>query len=156
MRKKFFKKESSGFTFLELLIGVAIFIVFVVGIYNACYSLYGSILASHSKTVAVDLANEQFELIKNLPYDSLGTVGGTPVGLLLANQSITRDGITFVLNTSIMYKDDPFDGVAGGNPNDTKPNDYKLTEVNVSCTTCKNFVPIIITGRFSPKNLESN
>ncbi len=156
MRKEKFIRKSLGFTFLELLIGVAVFSLFVVGIYNAYYSLHGSILASHSKTVALDLANEQFELIKNLPYLSLGTVGGNPTGLIQANQSIVRSDITFDINTTIQYKDDPFDGVAGGVPDDTLPNDYKLVEVTVSCSTCKNFVPVVITGRFSPKNLESN
>ena len=156
MRKENFKRFSSGFTFAELIIGIAIIMLFVVGIYNAYYSLYGSILAAHSKTVAVDLANEEFELIKNLPYSNIGTVGGNPTGVIPMSQSIIRDRITFALNTSILYKDDPFDGVSGGTPNDTLPNDYKLVEVNVSCTSCKNFTPVIITGRFSPKNLESN
>ncbi|MFZ2048729.1 MAG: hypothetical protein WAV25_00265 [Minisyncoccia bacterium] len=156
MTKENLKIFSRGFTFAELIIGVAIIMLFVSGIYNAYYSLYGSILASHSKTVAVDLANEEYELIKNLPYSSIGTVGGNPIGVIPTNQSITRDRITFTINTSILYKDDPFDGISGGTPNDTLPNDYKLVEVKVSCTSCKNFNPVVITGRFSPKNLESN
>lgn len=156
MTKENLKIFSQGFTFVELIIGVAIIMLFVVGIYNAYYSLYGSILASHSKTVAVDLANEEFELIKNLSYADIGTIGGNPIGVIPASQTTIRDRITFTLNTSILYKDDPFDGISGGTPDDTLPNDYKLVEVNVSCALCKNFNAVTITGRFSPKNLESN
>lgn len=147
---------QKGLTFVELIIGVAVFLLFAVGVYRAYESLYGSILASRSKTLAVELANEELEIVKNLPYVSVGTVGGTPAGVIPASQSIVRDRITFVVTTTIINKDDPFDGTAGGSPNDTLPADYKLVEFQISCVSCKNFSPVIITGRVAPENLESN
>ena len=156
MKGNLLKKESRGFTFVELIVGVAIFTLFAVGVYNAYSGLYVSILSSHAKTLAVDLANEEFEIVKNLPYQSVGTVGGNPVGLIPLTQSVVRDRVSFTVDTSIINKDDPFDGVSGGTPNDAFPADYKLVEFKISCTSCKNFLPVIITGRVAPKNLESN
>lgn len=150
------KNLSRGFTFIEIVIGTAIFLLFAVSIYRAYASLYMSISSARTKTLAVDLANEEFEIVKNLPYASVGTVGGTPVGLIPMSQSIVKDRINFVVDTVIVNKDDPFDGTAGGTPNDAFPADYKLVEFKVSCSSCKNFTPVIITGRVAPKNLETN
>lgn len=150
------KNLSRGFTFIEIVIGSAIFMLFASGIYQAYASLYASISASHTKTLAVDLANEQLEIIKNLPYTSVGTIGGNPTGLASTSQTILRDRINFAVDTAVVNKDDPFDGSAGGTPNDTKPADYKLVEVKVSCAACKNFSPVKITTIIVPPGLETN
>jgi len=147
------KTNTRGFSFLEIIIGTAIFVIFAAGIYQAYAILYTSINSSHAKTLATDLANEQFEIAKNLPYASVGTVGGTPTGIIPVSQAITRDNVAFVVTTTITNTDDAFDGVA---PGDLFPADYKSVEFKVSCTTCKNFAPIVITGLVAPKNLESN
>ena len=142
-----------GFTFLEIIIGTAIFVIFAAGIYQAYAVLYTSINSSHAKTLATDLANEEFEIIKNLPYASVGTVGGTPLGVIPISQTLIRDNVTFVVAANIRNIDDSFDGVA---PTDSFPADYKSVEFSVSCATCRNFSPIVITGLVAPKNLESN
>src|SRR5665647_256985 len=109
MREEKNKVSARGFTLIEILIGVAIFTLFATSAYGAYASLYKSIDSVHNKTLAADLANEEFEIVKNLPYTSVGTVGGTPVGPIPVSQTITRDRTTFVVTTNIKNIDDLFD-----------------------------------------------
>lgn len=140
-----------GFTLVEVLVAVSVFLAVSFGVYQGYVALYGSLSTSHFKIVAANIVNERFEIIRNLPYASVGTVGGDPSGSFALSESLTRDNISWVVDTSIEYVDDPFDDLA---PIDSNPNDYKLVEVQVSCESCKNFIPLVITGIVSPRALE--
>lgn len=134
---------NRGFTFVEVVVGVSISLVVAIGVYEGYRAIYSSIASAHLKVVVASLANEQFEIARNLPYSSLSS--------LPANQTFTRDGITFGVTTTVQNVDDPFDNLA---PTDTNPADYKLVEVSISCASCKNFAPVSVTGRIAPKDLE--
>ncbi|WP_340483347.1 hypothetical protein, partial [Acinetobacter baumannii] len=43
-----------------------------------------------------------------------------------------------------------------GSPNDTSPADYKLVELELSCTTCVAPQITTFTGRAAPKGLETS
>lgn len=146
-------KHYRGFTFVEVVIGIALFLIFVVAAYQSYAAIYAAIASSHHKTLAADLANAQFEIMKNLPYSRVGITGGNPNGVIPASQTVIRDRVEFTVNTTIQNIDDPFDGISGSG--DAFPADYKLVEVSISCQSCKNFNPVVITGRIAPKNLES-
>jgi hypothetical protein len=148
-------KFIRGMTLVEVLVGSAVFVLIAVTVYGAFNNIFNLVRASRQKTAATLLANEEFEIIHNLPYSDVGTVGGLPTGKILQTQTLTRAGIPFTVNTSIYSLDDPFDGTIGGTPNDLSPADYKLVEVDISCSTCSNFNPLVFTGRVAPKNLES-
>lgn len=64
------------------------------------------------RTAASALVNEQMEVLRNLPYDSLATQNGTifPQGAISDTQTITRSGVSYTLTTEIVTVDDPFDG----------------------------------------------
>lgn len=148
------KKLSRGTTLVETLVAVAFF----VGVSMALYGVYQkvSVLLSSIKvkTVATNIANEQFEIIRNLAYSSVGTSGGIPSGSLPQTQTVTRDGIVFDVGITIRNIDQPYDGTLGGSPNDTSPADNKLVEVEVACTGCKNPQPFVFSSIVAPKNLE--
>ncbi len=147
-----FKK---GFSLVELLVGVSVFLVIIVSVYGAYTSIFNIVFTSRAKIDAVDLVNEQLEIIRNLPYSDVGIVSGIPVGRITHVQNLVRDGSTFTVTTTIRNIDDPFDGTLGGTPNDTSPSDFKLVEIEIGCVLCKNFKPIIVTTRVAPKNLET-
>jgi prepilin-type N-terminal cleavage/methylation domain-containing protein len=151
--KKISKK--SGFTLAELLVGVAVFTVLIIGVYNAYKAVFDVVSVSRYKISAIDLANEKLEIARNLPYASVGVSGSIPSGVLAHTESISRDGQTFDITTTVRNIDDPFDGTLGGTPNDTSPADSKLIEIQIDCDNCKSFKPIIVTSRVSPKNLET-
>jgi len=144
-----------GFTLIEALIGVAIFIVITVSVYQAFTMVMQAVSLSRQKIIAIALADEQFEIIRNLPYTDVGIVGGIPSGKILHSQTLIRDNISFTVITTIRNIDDPFDGTIGGVPNDLSPADYKLVELETSCSSCLNFQPIRFTSQVAPRGLET-
>ena len=149
------KKNKKGFSLVELLVGVTIFTVISISVYTSYTSIFGIIYTSRARLDAVDLANEQLEIIRNLPYADVGIYGSIPSGVLAHTQTLVRGSSTFSVTTTVRNVDDPFDGTLGGAPNDLSPADFKLIEIEINCAGCKNFTPIISTSRVAPKNLET-
>ncbi len=148
-------KNKKAFTLVETLVGVTLFLVIATAIYQAYVSLFTFISLNQYKVLALNLANEQFEIIRNLTYSNIGIPGGIPNGQIPHIQNLERGGINFTVTTTIRNVDLPFDGLIGGTPNDLSPADNKLVSVEISCSTCKNFTPINITTTVAPKNLET-
>ncbi len=148
-------QRNKGFTLIETLVGVAVFLVISTAVYQAYVSLFNLISLNQYKIVALNLANEQFEIVRNLSYANVGIPGSIPSGNIPQVQNINRSGIDFVVRTTIRNIDQPFDGTIGGIPNDTSPADNKMVAVEVSCPTCVNFFPLTLTTIIAPKNLET-
>jgi len=149
------KKAKSGFTLVEALVGAAIFVILAMSVYQAFVTTMDVVRLSRVKITATALANEQFEIMRNLPYADVGIVSGLPLGKIPATQILIRDSKEFTVKTTIRNIDDPFDGTIGGNPNDNSPADYKLAELEITCPTCRNFPTMNLTTRIAPKALES-
>lgn len=154
-KKESSKRTNRGFSLVELLVGVTVFTIICVSVYNSYISIFDVVYTSRGKIDAVDLSNEQFEIIRNLPYADVGISGGIPNGVLTHIQNLKRGSSDFVVTTTVRNVDDPFDGTIGGAPNDLSPADFKLVEVEVNCNNCKNFTPIVFTTRVAPRNLET-
>ena len=149
------RNPEKGFSIVETLVGIAIFILISVSIYQAYIKVLEAVSVARLKVVATALGNEQFEIIRNLPYSDVGVEGGIPNGKIKASRTVTRSNTIFTVKATVRNIDDVFDGTLGGSPNDLSPADYKLVEVEVSCSACKNFQPLVISGRVAPKNLET-
>lgn len=144
-----------GFTLIETLVGSTIFIVLALSAYKAFGVLMDAVVASRAKLTATTLANEKFEIMRNLPYDDVGILGGLPVGKIQRTEIISRDDYSFTLQTTIRSVDDPFDGTIGGNPSDSSPADYKLADLDITCSNCKIFSPLKFTTLVAPHALET-
>lgn len=144
-----------GFTLIESLVGVAVFMIIAVSVYQAYAATMNAVRASRLKITATALANEQFEIIRNLPYNDVGVAGSIPNGKVPHIQNLVRDNTTFIVETTIRNIDDPFDGTIGGSPNDLSPADYRLAELEISCPSCRNFSPLFFTTHIGPRALES-
>ena len=114
-------KARHGMSLLEMVIGVAILTIVSVSVYRSFAVLLDIFGASRAKVAAATLANEEMEIIRNIPYANVGTAGGVPPGSIPQTQSKTKNGITFSITTTVRNVDDPFDGVIGGSPNDLSP-----------------------------------
>lgn len=147
--------KNKAFTLVETLVGVAVFLVIATASYQAYVSLFTLINQNQYKILALNLANEQFEIIRNLAYSDVGIQGGLPSGKIPHEQTLVRGGVTFVVTTTIRNVDLPFDGTIGGSPNDLSPADNKLAELEVDCPTCASFTPIFLTTTVAPKALET-
>lgn len=148
-------KNTAGFTLIESLVGIAVFAILSTAVYFAYSNIASITLQLKLRSAAISLINNEIEIIRNIPYENVGIQGGFPVGELLAEQTISYDNISFLLNTTIRNIDDPFDGTLGGNPNDTAPADYKLVELEINAPSYPNFLPIKLTTSVAPQGLEN-
>lgn len=149
-------KPDSGFTLIEVLVAIGVVILVVVGIFSAIHFTYKIIYQGRIQILATQLANEQLEIVRNLPYEQVGISQGLPSGVIPHIQAFSRNGVFFQITTTIRNIDDPFDGTIGGAPNDLAPADYKLAEVAVRCLACQYPKDIILSARVSPKGLEGS
>ena len=147
---------QKGFTLIETLIGSALFIIIGTAVYMSYANILDISVASQLNNIGLSVLDNELEVIRNIPYESVGTIGGVPAGILPQEKNIQYGGINFVLNASVRNIDDPFDGVVGGVPNDTAPADYKLVELELTCPTCSRFLPARVTTTIAPINLENS
>ena len=150
-------KKQSGFTLIEMVVSIGIMVLVMLGIFGAFQYTYKIIYRGKIQVLSTQLANEQLEIIRNLPYEKVGIVNGIPSGVLIYEQTKIRNGVPFKLSTTLRNIDDPFDGTIGGSPNDLSPADSKQAEVTVSCTSCAmQTTSVILNTRIAPDGLESS
>ena len=143
-------------SYVETIVSVAIFAGVATMLYSTYERVFVTARASQARVNAIALADEQFELARNLAFSQVGTIGGVPSGVLKPVQTLIRGGMTFIATTTVRNIDQPFDGVAGGSPNDLSPADNKLIEIDISCTSCKDFRPLVLTSWVGPQSLEGS
>ncbi len=144
-----------GLSLIETVIGVALFAFIATTIFATYQRVFVVARYAQARVDATAAANAQFEIIRNLPYAQVGTIGGIPAGVIPPVQTVISGGKTFISTTTVRNLDQPFDGTAGGAPDDLSPADNKLVEVELSCVSCPNFRPLIFTTSIAPLNLES-
>jgi hypothetical protein len=106
---------------VEVLVGAAVFLLVSLSAYEAYIGLFKLIDLGQYRLLAVSLANEQFEIARNMPYSSVGVVGGVPNGVIPHVQTLARGGVEFTVTTTVRNLDLPFDGLLGGTPSDSSP-----------------------------------
>ena len=149
-------KHQRGFTLIEILIAVSLFLIVAVGIYASYANLIEVVGRTRTHTLATSLLNREIEIVRNLPYDSIGIIGGVPAGVIASSTTIVYEGQQFVLAATVHSVDDPFDGRVGGAPSDTALADYRLVQLTLTCPTCFRFVPLSFTTWASPQHLEGS
>ena len=97
---------KKGFGLLESLIGIAVFMFIAITVFQVYTRLFVAASFSEDKIAAAALANEQFEIIRNLPYSDVGIVSGIPAGKIQAAQNILRNGRNFQVATTMRNIDD--------------------------------------------------
>lgn len=142
---------------IEVLVAVAIFLLFAVGTYGATTFVFKIVYRSRVTVLETAILSEELEVARNLEYSKIGTINGVPSGLLTASKSVMRDNIKFYVTTTVRNADDPFDGMATGTtPKDTSPADYKVVDISVICAACSQQIPISLSTQVGPKGLEGS
>jgi hypothetical protein len=148
------KKANRGQTLFSLLTALTLFGILGHAIYTLTTSSFEMISFTRARIAARHLGQEKMEVIRNLPYDDVGTVGGIPSGTLLQSENTVRNGLNYEVKTSIIYVDDPFDGTA---PDDLLPTDYKRVRVDVSwegiAASRRN--PVVLVSDIAPRGVET-
>ena len=143
-------KKKNAFTYIDVIVGTALVLIVFFGIFGA-YQLGIKVVGqSQARITAIALANQKIEMARNLSYDDVGTIGGIPSGTILETETITRNKIDYTVKTTIIYIDDPFDGLS---PADSLSNDYKRVRVKVSWSGQLAGKVVLITD-VAPKGVE--
>lgn len=121
MRRVKQPKFQSGFTLIELLVATFVIGTTLTGMFGLFVLTLRAAQEGERRVAAVALANERVEMIRNLPYVDVGTVGGVPAGSIPQEETVMRNGVSYTVRTDIRYIDDPFDGqIVGGSQGEEK------------------------------------
>lgn len=155
-RVKKCRLNRQAFSLIEVLVDVAIISLIITAVFSSFTSAYKSVRAAKSKITAVSIANEKMEIIRNMPYDDVGTTNNTyPPGLIPSDQEFSRNNINFSVNTTVIYVDDPTDGTIDTNPPDIYPYDYKKVEIRVR-RSGTNINLVVLTTNIAAKAAETS
>lgn len=141
---------------MEVVAAIFIFSIITVTIYSSFGVGLRSLAQSRHRIAATALANEKMEIIRNLPYSQIGTLGGVPSGSLPQEETVWRSNQKFEVQTNIVYIDDSLDGTEGGSPDDEIPVDYKEARVDVSWGSGGAGSSVVIVSRFVSDGVETD
>lgn len=129
-----FRNSRPAFTLIEVILDAFVITIIFGAVIGSFLVMLNATNSGKIRTMASALANEQLEYLRNIPYDSLSTQDGTilPQGSIPDIQTVTRGGVSFTLNTTIIFVDDPFDGCVI--PVDGNPNLWQCTDGSTSAT----------------------
>lgn len=152
-RPKHTTQSQSGYQLIEVVIASGIIIILAQAFFTLITTSYRQVGLSRIQASARAIATQELETIRNLPYQDIGTQGGIPAGTIVPQKTANSNGQQFDIVTSIVYIDDPFDGLA---PTDLYAGDYKRVKVSISWTSTFPTQEIMeIITDVSPKGQES-
>ena len=108
------REQQGGFTIIEVLIAMFVIGTVVTGLFGLFILSIRTSQEAERRIVAIALANERMEMIRNLPYAKVGTSGGVPSGSISQSETIARNGVDYLVRTDIRYVDDLYDGGVDG------------------------------------------
>lgn len=120
---------QKGMSLVESIIGLALIAIVFWGIIGMYVLTVKIVAQSKLRSTAIFLANQKIEEIRSVSYENIGTEGGVPPGNLPQEETVNYNNAQFTIHTTIIYVDDPSDGLA---PEDSVPTDYKRVQVRVS------------------------
>lgn len=147
------RHPQSGNTLVEIIVAVGIFSIIIGSLYSLFASGIELVRDNQARVTALAVANQQIEIIKNLPYDDIGTVGGIPDGALVQSQTITSNNIPFTVDTDIRFVDDEYDSLT---PTDLLAVDYKRVTVNVTWPNMSSNTPVNLVTSIVPNGIETD
>ena len=129
-------KKQGGFTLVESLVGIGIFVLLTGVVYQAISSIFKGAASNWENTTVSYLASQYLENARNIPFSQIGTIQGNPHGNLPdeANpNNVIVGNTTYRVYFEITYIDDPADGtfVLG---TDSAPDDYKQVKLSIKNT----------------------
>src|SRR3989344_4040027 len=146
-------KRTAGFTFVETIVAIGVLGIFFAAIAFILQQVLQNIGESRVRTTALALAQQKMELIRNLPYNSIGTIGGIPQGSISPTEEVTINNQSFTVTTSIIYIDDPFDEEV---PADLINTDYKRARIQVTWSGAyPSLTPVTFVTNIVPKGVET-
>jgi Tfp pilus assembly protein PilV len=98
--------DEAGFTLAEVVLGLAIFLIVATALGGLLVSATLTYGQSRERTLAVQAAMQQLEVIRRMPYENIGVANGNPPGTIAATKAITLTGIKATMAVQVRYVDD--------------------------------------------------
>ena len=148
------ERRARGMSLIDVIVGTALLLVLFLALFGI---LRASLLLStfaKAEAGATAVAEVQMEYLRSLTYDTLGTVGGIPSGVVAEDATTTEDGIAYATHTFIAYVDDPADGTGSADTNGITT-DYKRARIEVSYTIGGQARTVVLVSEFAPPGIET-
>ncbi len=158
MQKKFkiipADSGEKGATLLDSMVAIALMLVVFAGITAVFQYSLEVVTNNKTRAGAIALLNERMEYLRSLSYPQIGVVGGIPAGIVPQTETVTWNEVPYTRRTSVIYSDDPADGLGALDENDIIA-DYKTIRVDVSWTSRNGERSLELVGRVSPVGVET-
>ncbi|MBU4480384.1 carboxypeptidase-like regulatory domain-containing protein [Patescibacteria group bacterium] len=148
----FKSKKNKGFTLIDGLISIAIITTVFFSVFGAFRMGLMLLSSIKAKAGAIVLAEEQMEFIRSLPYNSVGTLSGIPIGNIPQTEIIDLNGIEYTRRALIQNFDDPKDGEGSDDENGIT-SDYKKVKIELSWNNGSDL--IFVVSDIVPKGIET-
>jgi hypothetical protein len=147
-------KRVNGQILINMLVAIALFAILAHALFTLISASYSIVAYTRARVAARNIAQKKIEEIRNMTYNEIGTQGGIPSGLLLQNEYFLTNGLRYLVNTSIVYVDDQFDG---STPIDLLPTDYKRVRIDVSWEglSASDNNPVTLITDIAPSGVET-
>jgi len=149
------RTRSGGFSLVEVVIASAILLLFFGGLLSGVKLMVELIGHSKAETGARSLALSKMEYIRSLNYDSIGTVGGVPSGVIPQTSTSTLNGILYTERVLVLYVDRPEDGLEGADENGVLE-DSKRVKVEYTWEIRGEGKSIALVTDIAPKGMETS
>lgn len=103
---------TGGFAMVEVIVAAVLFALIAGVFLNSFSSSQRTYNQGRARTTAAQIATKAMEDIRALPYTDVGIVAGDPVGTLAASSTVSLSGITYTINRSVGWVDDPIPGTS--------------------------------------------
>jgi Tfp pilus assembly protein PilE len=130
---------NKGFTLVEVLVAGLVLVVGLVMMSQFFASAMGRVLDSDTRSILQQVAAQDIEQIRGLPYEKVGTDTGHPHGDLPASEDRTVQSVAVHIQREIIYWTDP------SNTNLAYPANYKRVIVTVSEAGQNRLGPVELT-----------
>ncbi len=124
---------TGGFTIIEVVIALSLFMIIFTGVMTFTQSNLVTGTRAKARAKAINAAASYLEYVRSLPYESIGIVGGTgttPSGVLAAQDQV-QNGLTLHVVPDVTWINDPKINGAGGV---TTLTDYKRVTITVTAS----------------------
>ena len=132
------RRAEEGFTLVEVLVSGVVLVIGLVFSAQFLASAVGRVADADVRSLLHQVASEEIENIRALPYEDVGTTTGHPRGVLLAHEQRTVDGVTLDITREVIFvRDASYSG--------PYPANYRRVTVRVAVAGQSRLQPVEMT-----------
>jgi prepilin-type N-terminal cleavage/methylation domain-containing protein len=148
------KKQSHGFSLIEVIVASALIALIFGGLFSTVQIMVKLIGTSKAEAAARSLAVSKMEYIRSLDYDAVGTIAGIPSGPIPQISTTSLNGILFTERVLVQYLDRDEDGFGVADTNGITE-DSKRIKIEYTWTIREVTDSLVMVSDIVPPGIES-